>query len=259
MKENRLVCSSKTAVETSQRHVILHYHLYKNAGTSLDHILKANFKDDWHEQEGPGTGWRVSGVEEYLQQHPEIAVLSSHTALLPVPQLSNTTIYPILFIRHPIDRVRSIYEFERRQTANTEGARLAKETDISGYIQWRMERTGDRSIRNFQSYRLAFAVPEILNGKKLSEQERAIKAVEILPFIGVVEKFDDSLIQLQIWLKTVFPNIEMKPKKLNVTKNTNKTLDERLKDLRNEIGTELYMSLIDANGSDIALWQKVAD
>ena len=80
MKENRLVCSSKTAVETSQRHVILHYHLYKNAGTSLDHILKANFKDDWHEQEGPGTGWRVSGVEEYLQQHPEIAVLSHAAA-----------------------------------------------------------------------------------------------------------------------------------------------------------------------------------
>ena len=243
--------------EITQRNVIVHYHLFKNAGTSLDHILKQNFKTGWYEHEGPGAGWRVEAVTEYLQQHPEIVVLSSHTALLPLPVLPNTTIYPIIFIRHPIDRIRSIYEFERKQNAETEGARVAKQTDITGYIQWRLNRKGDRSIRNFQTYRLAFAVPEVNeDGKKLSEEKRALKALKTLPFVGVVEQFDSSLARLQDWLKPAFPDIEFKPTKANVTQREEVTLEERLEAFKAEIGTELYDELTEMNKDDLRIYIK---
>lgn len=241
----------------SHRHIILHYHLFKNAGTSLDHILKENFKEGWHEHEGPGPGWRAEDVTEYLIQHPEIVVLSSHTALLPPPELPNTTVYPVIFIRHPIDRIRSIYEFERKQTADTEGARMAKQTDMAGYIKWRLGRKGDRSIRNFQAYRLAFAVPESMDGRKLSEDERAMKALETLPFIGVVEKFDESLARLQDWLKPVFPHIEFKPTKANVTQSREMTLEERAAQLETEIGSSAFQDLVQANALDLKLYSKL--
>lgn len=108
----------------------------------MDKILKENFKEGWHEHEGPSSGWKSSDVAAYLEQNKHITVLSSHTALLPVPKLPNTTIYPIIFIRHPIDRIRSIYEFERKQIAETEGAIKAKELDLAGYIEWRLSRKG---------------------------------------------------------------------------------------------------------------------
>ena len=241
--------------QITQRHIILHYHLFKNAGTSLDHILKQNFKTGWYEHEGPGAGWRVDAVTEYLQQHPEIVILSSHTALMPIPVLPNTTIYPIIFIRHPIDRIRSIYEFERKQNADTEGARVAKQTDLAGYIKWRLNRKGDRSIRNFQTYRLAFAVPEIEEGSKLSEEERALKALKVLPFVGVVEEFDSSLIRLQEWLKPAFPDVEFKPARVNVTQKEEVTLDKRLDVLKLEIGAELYGEIKKLNDTDFKIYK----
>ncbi|NEX23237.1 sulfotransferase family 2 domain-containing protein [Thiorhodococcus mannitoliphagus] len=248
--------SNAQSSNLKQRHIILHYHLFKNAGTSLDQILKQNFKDGWHEHEGPGPGWRSEDVTEYLRQHPEILVLSSHTALLPAAVLPDTTVYPIIFIRHPIDRIRSVYEFERKQIADTEGSRVAKEVDMAGYIKWRLSRKGDRSIRNFQAYRLAFAVPEILDGVKLSEEERAMKALKTLPFVGVVEQFDESLARLDEWLKPVFPDIEVKPTKVNVTQREDLSLKERLQALNNDIGEVMYGQLLSANDLDINLYQR---
>lgn len=243
----------------ANRKVILHYHLFKNAGTSLDHILKQNFKTGWHTHEGSGRVWRTKDIAEYLEQHPGIIVLSSHNALLPPPVLPDTMVYPVLFIRHPIDRIRSIYEFERQQIANTEGARMAKETDMVGYIKWRLNRKGDRSIRNFQSCRLALAVPEMEGGKKLGERERAMKAIETLPFVGVVERFDESLVRLQEWLQPVFPHIDFKPTKANVTQKAEMTLEKRLEALKAEIGERVYGEVVEVNEVDLEVYKYLAN
>jgi len=237
------------------RHVIVHYHLFKNAGTSLDSILKENFGKGWREQEGHGAGWPAADVTAYLRQHPEIVVLSSHTALLPAPALSNATTYPVIFVRHPLDRIRSIYEFERKQLADTEGARKAKETDMAGYIAWRLNRTGDRSIRDFQSYRLACAVPEVVGGEKLDEAARALKAIETLPFVGLVERFDESLARLQAWLQPIFPYIDFKPTKANVTQRGESSLEARLEAMKKEIGAELYDEMLAGNAVDLRVFE----
>lgn len=239
------------------RHVILHYHIFKNAGTSLDHILKENFGDGWREQEGQGFDWHVEEIEDYLRANPDVTVLSSHTALLPPPKLPNTVVYPIIFIRHPIDRVRSIYEFERRQTGDTRGAHMAKQLDLAGYVNWRLYRGGDRMIRNYHTQRLAHAVGSVQGEKILDEHERAVRAVQSLPFIGLVECFDASLVRLQRWLKPSFPNIRFRREELNVTQKKSLTLDERLAELESELGAELYNTLVRANDVDVELFEAV--
>jgi len=239
------------------RKIILHYHLFKNAGTSVDHSLKANFRGHWHAQEGKASGWPSAEVTDYLLAHTEIKVLSSHTALLPVPVIEGANIYPVIFIRHPIDRVRSIYDFERKQTDITEGSKMAKITDLCGFVEWRLQRKGDRSLRNFQTHRVAAAIPESQTASKLSEEDRALLAIDALPFVGIVEQYDHSLARLQDWLLPVFDGIELQPTKANVTQRSDQSLDERLAALRAELGPTLYKALIDANQSDLNLYRAV--
>ena len=236
------------------RHIVLHYHLFKNAGTSLDKILKENFKEGWHEHEGPSSGWKSSDVAAYLEQNKHITVLSSHTALLPVPELPNTTIYPVIFIRHPIDRIRSIYEFERKQIAETEGAIKAKELDLAGYIEWRLSRKGDRTIRNFHTCRLAFYNSQVAKKDRPSEMDSALEAITKLPFIGVVESFDESIQRCENWLSKFFQGMALKPVMLNVTQEKNSTLSERLSNFKVLIGEDLYDKLVDANKLDLKLY-----
>jgi hypothetical protein len=239
------------------RNIIIHYHLFKNAGTSVDHSLKANFKGSWHAHEGKATGWPSDEVTEYLIAHANIKVLSSHTALMPVPVIDGASVYPIIFIRHPIDRVRSIYDFERKQTDVTEGSKMAKITDLSGFVEWRLHRKGDRSIRNFQTHRFAAAIPVAQSIPKLAEEERALLALDALPFIGIVEQYDSSLVRLQNWLSPVFEGIQLQPTKANVTQRSDQSLDERLAALRAELGPTLYKALLDANQSDLNLYSAV--
>ena len=239
------------------RNIVIHYHLFKNAGTSVDHSLKANFKGGWRAHEGQATGWPSAEVTDYLVAHTNIEVLSSHTALMPVPVIEGTNIYPVIFIRHPIDRVRSIYDFERKQTDVTEGSKMAKITDLCGFVEWRLQRKGDRSIRNFQTHRFAAAIPASQAAPKLSEEERALLAIDALPFVGIVEQYDHSLARLQDWLLPVFDGIELRPTKANVTQRSDQSLDERLAALRAELGPTLYKALVDANQSDLNLYSAV--
>lgn len=257
-KSSISISQSSSMKETAPRRVILHYHFFKNAGTSVDKILKANFGQTWREKEGFAAGWRANEVADYLLEHPEIAALSSHTALMPVPVLPGVEIFPIIFLRHPIDRVRSIYEFEHTQQADTEGAKMAKRTDVRGYIRWRLKRTGDRAIRNFQCYRLALAFLQ-QQGEQVSELERAQKALALLPFLGLVERFDDSIQRLEEWLKPYFPDIACKSTKANVTQKEGSVLDERLAVFREELGDELYEELNNANQWDMVLYNALLE
>jgi hypothetical protein len=237
------------------RHLILHYHLFKNAGTSLDSALRAHFKDAWHEREGPGPGWLSDGIAAFIAAHPRIVVLSTHTGLLPVPAVPGVTVHPLIFLRHPLDRVRSIYDFESKQDAETEGARVARTTDLKGYVSWRVTRKGDRSIRDFQTYRFAMALPPSTG----SEAERASAALDVLPHVGVVECFDASLAAFEAALSPIFPGLVLKPTKANVTQRADLTLDDRLEHLRRDLGESLYAQLEEANQADLALHRLAMD
>jgi len=45
---------------------------------------------------------------------------------------------------------------------------------------------------------------------KYSELERALKSIDNLPFVGIVESFDESIQKCEVWLQKFFPNISLK-------------------------------------------------
>ena len=237
--------------DTHQRVVILHHHIFKNAGTSLDYVLKAAFGDRWVDIESP-TGQQRQGQQailDLLSDDPTIRALSTHTVRPQIRRLTHVTVLPVLFVRHPLDRIRSAYAFERRQSADTDGAKIARERGIKGYIEHFLQNRHDRRFRNFQS---TWFAPLVQDGR--IEIERAMGAIDQLPFVGVVERFDDSIRLLQhvTRLLGLAPNFSSAVK--NRSPDRNGTLEDRLRLLRRELGDGLYRQLWACNMADCVVW-----
>jgi hypothetical protein len=240
----------------ADRTVILHYHLFKNAGSSIDEMLKRNFGEKWaeHEFKTPAGRSNTAEVAAYLCEQPHLCALSSHTALLPVPLVNGLRIFPIIFLRHPIDRIKSAYVFEREQVAETFGAELAKRTDFAGYVQELMDHPTHRAARSFQTYRLAFnELPEAG-----TEYERAFRrAVAELSFVGLVEAYDRSVERLRARLLPYYSDFAAIVVRKNVTRSGIDPLDARLAEIEQELGLYLYKALCEGNADDIRLFEKV--
>ena len=69
------------------RHVICHYHIYKNSGTSFDEILRANYGERHIGFDGPFPYFAISQQElaKIIQRNPKAKAFSSHQTSLPPP------------------------------------------------------------------------------------------------------------------------------------------------------------------------------
>lgn len=204
-----------------RRKIILHYHLFKNAGTSIDAALKDAFGEEkWVTKEFPKNPQKnINEVKQWIVDNPEAICFSSHTAFLPIPKIDSVEVFPVIFLRNPLDRVVSAYYFEKKQNSKNFGAVLAKHTDLEGYINVRLSLPKDRQCKNFQTHRLSMAVSD----PNMDELNKAYKAIQQLPFIGIVENFNDSILNLSKKLSLFFKKeIILPPKKKNISKKENK-------------------------------------
>lgn len=223
------------------RTVILHYHLFKNAGTSVERLLQHHLPGAWRSREFSTRGGDNSAeVRDWILSHPEALAFSSHTMVGPLPQIEGVRIYPLMLLRDPLARIISAYRFEQAQRADTLGARLAKETDFGGYVRARLAKPGDRQCRNFQCTRLAShsvgPEPAVVRARaSLAQFQR-------LGVVGLVEQFDATMANLATRLPTFFP-LPPKPRpRANVGRGPAPQLDEPLRRLLEE-----------ANADDLAL------
>lgn len=237
----------------TQRSAILHYHLFKNAGSSLDALFREAFPDAWVTAEFPeDPATNRASLADWIRTQSQAVCFSSHTALLPPPRLAEVTLTPVIFLRHPLDRIASAYSFEAQQLDDGFGATLARNTTLRGYIKVRLSMESDRQCRNFQTDRLA----GFLGDDEGTERERALRAVEELPFVGVVEKFDRSLRKLERVLdKRGFSGIRLRSARRNVSRGRADSLGARLERMAHELGDEVFEELARANSDDLAVYR----
>ncbi|HDY93959.1 MAG TPA: hypothetical protein ENH67_13775 [Pseudoalteromonas sp.] len=240
------------------RKVILHYHLFKNAGTSLDAALKENFSEEngeWVTKEFPGQPAKNrEELKQWIIDNPQAKCFSSHTALFPVPEIEDIKIIPVIFYRHPIDRMASAYSFEKKQGGNGFGPVLARNTSLAGYIETRLSLGYDRQCRDFHAHRLATMFGE----KQGDEATRTKMAIESLPFVGLVEKYSESLERLEALLVSeCFDDIKLKPVEKNVSRGIKKTIDEKLAEIKEQLGDEVFSKLVAANEIDLNIWENL--
>lgn len=97
------------------RTVILHYHIYKNAGTSFDHVLTHSFGEGHELFDGPFPFFSIDQeqLDRIIMRRMRTVAFSSHQIILPPPASLDYRPVSAIFVRNPLLRIASIYRFKR--------------------------------------------------------------------------------------------------------------------------------------------------
>lgn len=240
-----------------KRVVIIHNHIFKNAGTTIDWALHRNFGGDFVDhREDKEMKKEEDYLKNYLKKNPNIRALSSHHLRLPVPYLDGVKIVMLTMFRHPIERVASVYNFERRQTqANTLGARFARDHNLQEYVLWRMRPDVPPTIRNFHTFR---CLPSDVNWKHPlghKEIKNAKSHIDAIELLGFVEFFNESMVLFEYFLMNLLPKIDLSYKIQNASQQIVDPIEIRIEKLRNKIGQSTFKLLLDNNWADLELYR----
>ena len=234
--------------------IVAHYHLFKNAGTSVDVILNNNFGSKWQEIEFKNISQQSNSnlVQDWLLSNQNISAFSSHTAMFPLPQIANISLIPIVFLRHPIARLWSVYKFERKhKKVLNYSIKLAQKYDFAGYLNYQLDEPKNRSCRNFQTYRFSW-----LNAKQnLTELEQALEGLNALPIVGIVEEFDLSMKYYSKEIARHYPSFQFQSVHTNITSQRNLSLEDNLNEISSNLDPTTYQRLLDANIDDLKLYE----
>ena len=239
--------------DSNTKVIVAHYHLFKNAGTSVDVILAKNFGSNWKEIEFPKIDHQSNSdlIQDWLLDHQDISAFSSHTAMFPLPMLTDIILFPIVFLRHPIARLWSVYKFERKhKKILNESIKLAQEHDFAGYLNYQLEQPLNRSCRNFQTFRFSW-----LNAQaNLTELQRALSGLDSLPMVGIVEEFNLSMEYYSKAIAQYYPSFQFKPVHKNITSERHLSLEDKLDEISSNLDQTTYQRLLDANHDDLQLY-----
>jgi len=242
----------------ADRCVIIHYHMFKNAGSSVDAILQHNFGKKWIEIEGPdGKKLTPEMMKDYIIGNPDIKAISSHTAQVTIPEIPGVTIIPIFFFRHPVDRIQSAYNFERAQDSNSPGSKAAKAGDFKHYMSWRLSNPTLTQIVNFHAVRLKDFETFTTNREAHLFRERSIRALNLLPVIGLVERFDESMERFAKLIRVHFPEFELINARANMMSDPNAALQTKLDAFEAKVGRHTFLNLMQLNAIDMELYHHV--
>lgn len=232
--------------------VLVHAHLFKNAGTTFDWSLARHFGSQFcdHRDDAQMRG-NPDYLKSFLLEHPQLRAVSSHWLPLPLPQMTERGLHPVIFLRDPIARIASVYAFERRQEVDHPGTRMAREGSLLEYVRWRLEAQTGPVLRNYQTRMLSGEYP----GSGTEEQfERALSVLEAIPVVGLVERYRESIVLLEENLGQTFPGIDLAFQRQNVSdEKDRRDIAQRRRDLEAELG-DLLAEVLDANRLDLQLY-----
>jgi len=241
---------------TKKQPICLHFHIFKNAGTTIDWTLKKSFGKNHltmdYEVTNPAQIFSWEEVLNFLKKYPDVKAFSSHIIRFPIPEDTPFNFLPMVFIRHPIDRAFSIYSFKRRDSDNALATIVAKTGTKKEFIEWSLRIKKYAVMKNFQVLYLSRT-----NLKPLPITEKDLSlAKEILEkciIAGVVERLDESLVLAEENLRPFFEKINLAYKKQNISLDRQGSFDERIENEKKEIGETLYDKLIEHNKFDLEL------
>lgn len=237
------------------RKVVVHYHLFKNAGSSVDALLEKSFGESWHafDPEEKSAVIPSKSLAEIIEQNEDKVAFSSHCIVPPLPQ-GDFQVFPIVVLRDPIARVMSAYLFEWKKQIQAEKPKGT----LTEYIQEKLSKPRANAIEDFQTIRLAVdnvdrPTPILKRDDELILED-ARKFVESLPVISLVEEFSTSLLLLEDYLKPHFPEMQFDVQAKNTTQDTAVPMHERHNKIKEMIGTDTYNELVLRNQLDIKLY-----
>jgi len=242
-------------MDEDKRPVILHYHIYKNAGTTVEAVLEREFGLFFSTLDTGDANAVISNDEllAWLEAHDTIAALSSHQIRYPRPASDGFEFFDICFIRHPLDRLFSHYSFLRKPGVDDPLTEAAKANDLAGFLLFLLEHH-PAYTNNAQT---ALLLRQGDWAALRADDTRALgPLVREISILGEVRDFDESLMLAEYTLQPWFPQLRLHYAPQNVTNSEKMSFEERLAHIRDQCGEPLYQRLIDANDLDLALWNE---
>jgi hypothetical protein len=236
------------------RFVVVHYHIFKNAGTSVERILEREFPGGFARLHGPTADSTLDAedLEVFLDENPTIQAVTSHHLRYPAPSLRNAVIFDCCFLRHPLDRLDSLYSYYRKIDSTDPICRNAHRQTPGEFIRQLLHRSPEQ-VSNVQVTHLAnrgaFTRPA-----NEADLDRAFQTVRNMALPGVVEMFQESMVAAEYFMRPAFPQIRLGSGPTNVSRDVLPGADARQKRLLQRWGGELYEEMARVNHLDIQLY-----
>lgn len=226
------------------RFVILHYHLFKNAGSTIEDILDRSFGERFGRLETSFEGGILTNPEllRHLDCHSGLRAFSSHQIRYPKPQAPGYLFFDICFLRDPIDRLRSFYDyFRQRPNPADPMSELANRSEPGVFVE-RMVRDYPLFVKNNQVNLLACGgdSDEPDEGDLRLAIQRALGA----SFLGVVDEFERSIAAGSDSLRCAFPELDCDVPAVNVSRGLQGTVASRTAELRAACRPEVFEELL---------------
>ena len=241
------------------RRVLVHYHIYKNAGSTIERQLWENFGDAFALCEGPDDTDHVDSatLASHLAANPQLKAISSHKARPPLPLPGAL---PIVLLRHPADRAHSAYRFARRNK-HMPDHRVARSSSFRDYVEWSLSTRGHGAmLRNQQVLHLSRAAFRTMldpgdtpNRQDLGE---VLALLDAWPAFGLVRRFGESCRLFNARYRPLLPAFHLSDMVENATGAHDLTDPAALERVADELGGSHYEALCRANLLDIALYEE---
>ena len=246
---------------SAMRFVILHYHLFKNAGSTIENMLDRNFGERFYRLDTADRDGRLSedALLSFLKENSQIQAISSHHLRHPVPAARGFLFFDLCFFRDPLDRIRSIYDYLRaKPTVGDPLSDLAGRWSLAEFVP-RVIETMPHQVNDVQVNLLANA-GDYNHPPGQADLDRAVKRMLETSWLGVVDRFNESIVGGQNLLEPAFPGLVCAVEPVNASGGLDDALQLRLQKLEKACGARVYSDLARLNMLDRELlWKARAE
>jgi hypothetical protein len=237
------------------RFLLLHYHIFKNAGSTVEYILHRAFGERFVTLHGPQADslLTASDVLRFLAGNSDVLAISSHHLKYPRPAACDLVVFDLCFLRDPLERLRSMYQYMRRVEAFDELGKMAATLDFRGFTR-ELVSTHPHMINDVQVVLLAMG-GAYTRPPCRADLEVALHVLREMAIPGVLDVFDETLVAAEYFLRPAFPELQFQYVKQNVAPVAAGTGP----DLREELGDELYAQVAALNRLDDDLVARARD
>ena len=235
------------------RFIVVHYHIFKNGGSTLESILEREFQGRFATLHGSHSDTSLDSADllAFLSQHPDVSAISSHHLRHPKPVDRQAVFFDCCFLRHPLTRLQSYYNHFRRPGLDHPYSAWARNATSREFI-YRLIDEAPNQVSDVQVMQLANA-GVFTRPADDQDLDRATGIIRDMAIPGLVEMFDESLVVGEYFLHPAFPTLRMEHVPKNVSYTESAAPVESDEYWTNLWGRDLYETLLRMNELDIEL------
>jgi|SRR5208283_512306 len=235
------------------RWVLLHCHIFKNAGSTILSILRRSFGARFATLHGPEPDSVLNGqdIAAFLAERPDLAAISSHHVRYPKPVVPQVIVFDICFFRDPLQRLWSMYKFIRRSQREDELGQSAQSGDARGFFE-RLLQKHPHLVNDVQVNALANR-GEYRRPPTERDLRLALEILDEISVLGLVELFDESALAAEYFLQPTFPVLRFHYVKQNADPASHGSPEWEKEEFRSQVGDGIYRQLERMNELDSEL------